>query len=177
MKTYYHAVHPPYENDRLGLESIRDDFEADPVLSQDRDRLIVIGGANLVLRGIIDHTPDVDVLAPKTFLEIMAIYDHVEELPVPRRAREAGATNTSIRFKTQLGGNWVCATDALGDGYYPMSYDGLNQQPGSTEMIEGVRCLSLGRVISSKRALGRERDLVHLEAIKYYQSENWGEPF
>lgn len=176
MGNYFEAIKPPYENDRLNMITIRDDFIADPALSYNRDRLIVIGGANLVLRGIVDYTPDIDLLAPKSFLELMTTKDGVEELDAPISAREAGATNKSIRFQTRFSRSWVCATDALGDGHYPMSFDMINAAQSGVEIVEGVQCLSLDHLVASKRALGREKDTAHLQAIRLFRAGD-GEPF
>lgn len=173
--TYVEQINPPYINDRLRAQRIRNDFELDPLLQENRDRIILIGGANLVLRGIIEFTPDIDILAPAALLQEMQGRDGAETMKPPFYARVNGADNFNVRFETDPQKSWVTATDRLGDGHYPMSYHGLDIDNSSTQMIFGVRCLALERIKASKMALRRRKDIEHLKAIARYPiSSDWG---
>ena len=177
---YVEEIQPPYLNDRLTAERIRLDFEQDPMLAANRQRFIVIGGASLVLRGIIDSTPDIDVLAPHDDLQRMQQLPGAETVQPPFYARQNGADNFNVRFQTHPLGSWVCATDRLGDGHYPMSFNRLDIVSTTTVNVSGIRCLSLDVLEASKKALRREKDLRHLDAIKKFRAQiwsDWEEPF
>ncbi|MEI9913767.1 MAG: hypothetical protein WDN66_02065 [Candidatus Saccharibacteria bacterium] len=53
----------------------------------------------------------------------------------------------------------------MGDGYYPISF---TEHRPKAEFFDGVPCMDIEDVISSKTALARENDVSHLVDIAGY---------
>lgn len=132
-------------------------------LREQTDRFILIGGANLVLRGVKPDTTDIDVLSPYDELEALSKLPlaTVKQPPYPAIGR--GATNFSIWIENQFTPLPISATDRLGDGHYPMSYDGMIDR---AEDFDGVPMLPLQAVFDSKRLLARPKDLADIPLIE-----------
>ena len=132
-------------------------------LGAHEDELIVIGGANMVLRGLRRATTDVDILVSEgAFEEMKAIEGAIEKLP-PKGALDRGATNTSIWINTDWTKIPISGAVEMGDGYYPISYDAYD---GDTlEVIGGHAVVPLDHVWGSKAALQRPKDIPDLMLI------------
>lgn len=128
----------------------------------------VIGGANLVLRGIKRATPDLDVLVSDEVFELLKTHEGAELHEPPKSAIARGAKNQTVWVKNSRTPIPVSATTHLGDGYYPMSFD---SHRGHTEMVDGVSCLTLEHVRAAKEALQRPRDVEDLAAIAHFLGE------
>ena len=92
------------------------------LLEMPRDEYFVIGGANMVLRGIKEVTSDLDVLVSDALFDELSLRPdtRIKEPPAPAIAR--GAKNKTAWVES----NQLCvplsATTSLGDGYYPMCF-------------------------------------------------------
>lgn len=128
-----------------------------------RDDFVVIGGANLVLRGIRRATTDIDMLVSDDVFTRMQDFEGIKIKNPPKRALDQGATNVSI----WIAADWVelpiSAAKEMGDGYYPMSY--ANYEDEDPELFAGHACAPLDHVWGSKVALQRPKDLSDLYAI------------
>ncbi len=126
------------------------------------DEYFVIGGANLVLRGIKEVTPDIDMLVTESIFANLRRHRGAEIHEPPPSARVQGADNKTVWVKNSRTPIPVSATTALGDGYYPMSFESHREH---TELVEGIPCLRLEDVRISKEALQRPRNIEDLELI------------
>jgi hypothetical protein len=139
---------------REALQITINDLEIDP------DDYLLIGGASLVLRGIIADTPDIDMLvSDKGFGVLAQKLDATLHNP-PVRAILQGARNRSVHVMHKEVP--VTAAASMGNGYYPISF---TEHRPKAEFIYGVPCMDIEDVISSKTALARENDIRHLELI------------
>jgi hypothetical protein len=137
-------------------------------LSLDGESYFVIGGATLVLRGIKRLTPDIDMLVSKDAFDQLANIDGAELHEPPLMAIARGADNKTVWIKNDSTPLPISATTTLGDGYYPMSFDSHQSE---TEIIDGINCVTLVRVIESKKAMQRPKDLEDLRAIARFLGE------
>jgi len=128
----------------------------------------VIGGANLVLRGMKEVTEDLDMLVSEDAFDWLAMRRGAEIHEPPFPARMRGANNTTVWVKNRRTPIPVSATTALGDGYYPLSFETHKDE---TELIEGVPCLKLKHVRASKEALQRVKDVEDLARIAHHLGE------
>ena len=136
----------------LPLRSKTDILETLTVLDLPPDEYFLVGGANLVLRGIKQATRDIDALCSgELFGELSARLD-VQIKDPPRSALAQGATNKTIWLeRTDLAIPFT-ATTKMGDGYFPQSFEEYKDQ---VELIEEFPCVSLDVVRASKAALRR----------------------
>lgn len=124
---------------------------------------IVLGGANLVLRDIIGYTGDIDLLVDdEMHTKLSSRPDAVMKNP-PYTAIERGARNISVCFDESVYGVPISATRAMGDGFYPISFE--TQEP-YIEYFYGFPLQGLGELINSKQALVRPKDVEHLREIQ-----------
>lgn len=144
---------------KYGSETIKASLES--VMIRPKD-YILIGGANLVLRGILVSTPDIDLLVSDTGFSILAQQPGAKLKDPPVRAQLEGAKNRAVSLRSSKTGMPLSATPRMGNGYYPI---GFNSHKSRTELIRGIPCLLLEHVIGSKQALGREKDIDHLKRI------------
>ncbi len=148
------------------LGSFRDDYRLEP------NEFIIIGGANLVIREIIERTPDIDLLVPES------VWGHIYEfgkakgrqLTLPSdKSILRGADSVGVAFPETAYGVPISANCELGDGAYPLDYETIinERSPEGTMILddEGITLLSMEHVIGSKKALGRTRDSYHLRKI------------
>ena len=126
------------------------------------DEYFVIGGANLVLRGIKNLTPDLDVLVSSDLFESLQQIDGSQIKQLPLRAINRGAVNTTVWVKNESTPIPLSATTLLGDGYYPMSFE---SHKGKVETVKDVPCIALSEVIAAKSALQRTKDFIDLHNI------------
>ncbi len=162
---------------QVRIESYKDTPEHLPLLGEDEilvtiDYLnmptsdyFVIGGANLVLRGIKYSTPDLDVLVSDSLFESLQSVDSSQIKQPPKPAIMRGASNTTVWVKNDRTPIPLSATTSLGDGYYPMSFESHRDR---VETVQGVPCVSLEEVIAAKSALQREKDLLDLDDISRF---------
>lgn len=149
-------------------------FEADRIIETMRElrlrrsQYIVIGGATLVLRGIKQYTPDIDMLVSPGLFESLGSREGVDHRPAPRSAILRGATNTTVWFRSTRHRMPVSATTSMGGGYYPMSYGDHKE---NAEVVRGINCLPLADVRAAKEALQRENDVRDLAHIARYLGE------
>lgn len=122
----------------------------------------VIGGANLVLRGIKSSTPDLDMLVSEEVFDWLATRSGAELKEPPHAAILRGADNQTVWVKNSRTSIPISATTALGDGYYPMTFDSHFTH---TEIIQDIRCLELEHIQAAKEALQRTKDIADLESI------------
>ncbi len=132
------------------------------------DEYFVLGGANLVLRGIKELTGDVDMLVTESVFANLRRRRGAEIHQPPRSAVILGADNTTVWVKHTRTPVPVSATTRLGDNYYPMSFESHKDK---TELVDGFPCLLLEEVRKSKGALQRDRDLEDLQLIADYLGE------
>ncbi len=147
-----------------GAEEIIDTLDQLNVrLGEFSEEFVVIGGANLVLRGLRNRTTDIDILTSVSAFEKMHELDGALVKLPPKRAIAQGATNTSVWINSSWTKVPLSAATDMGDGYYPMSY----QQYDSVELerIEGHPIVPLDHVWNSKVALQRPKDLSDLQII------------
>jgi hypothetical protein len=134
-------------------------------LSMPKDEYFVLGGANMVLRGIKYYTPDVDVLVSNNlFGRLRRVKDAVIKQP-PDSAVRRGATNTTVWINTWETPIPLSATTGLGDGCYPMTFESHKDR---VEMVDGIPCSVLDDVIAAKSSLQRKKDFVDLQRISNF---------
>ena len=129
------------------------------------EEYFVLGGANLVLRGIRRATTDLDVLVSDELFGSLQQVDGSEIKLPPKPAIRRGASNTTVWVKNNRTPIPLSATTSLGDGYYPMSFESHKDR---VELVQGIPCIALDEVIAAKSALQREKDLLDLEDIGRY---------
>lgn len=137
-------------------------------LALPKNQYFVIGGANLVLRGIKSVTPDIDALVSDELFEELAAEPSTIIKQPPASALAAGATNTTVWIEKEGLAIPFTATTAMGDGFYPQSFQ---SHAGDTEQVEGIPCVSLEAVRASKLALQRAVDKADLRAIALHLGE------
>lgn len=125
----------------------------------------VLGGANLVLRGIKYTTPDLDVLVSDSLFESLQSVEGSQIKQPPKPAIMRGASNTTVWVKNERTPIPLSATTSLGDGYYPMSFESHRDR---VETVQGVPCITLEEVIAAKSALQREKDLSDLDDVSRF---------
>lgn len=131
---------------------------------RDEDYLL-IGGANLVLRGILRTTPDVDMLVSDKGFGVLAQELGAVLQDPPIRAQLEGARNRSVHLTAGFSGVPFTAAASMGNGYYPISF---NSQKPLEELVKGVPSMHIEEVIASKAALSREKDIRHLAKIGHF---------
>ncbi len=132
-------------------------------LGENSGEFVIIGGANLVLRGIRRATVDVDILvSDDTFVAMKSMEGAQIKLP-PKRALASGATNTSVWLNTEWTKIPVSGATDMGDAYYPISYGMYNDT--ELERVDGHALAPLDHVWGSKVALQRPKDLPDLRLI------------
>ncbi len=124
-------------------------------------RFFLIGGANLVMRGIRDTAPDIDMLVSDDIFSGLSAHPEARKKTPPYPAINRGAKNTSVEIDYGLHMP-VSATDRLGDGNYPLSFETHRDE---VEFIEGLPCLRLPHVVASKVALHRPQDIVDIRLV------------
>lgn len=134
-----------------------------------REEYFLIGGANLVLRGVVELTPDIDMLVSDRAFNKLARRKGAQIKQPPARALAQGADNTSVWLKNDRLIVPVSATTALGDGYYPMSFE---SHLDKVESVKGIPCLDLESVTASKEAIQRLNDQEHLRDIASFTGRN-----
>ncbi len=122
----------------------------------------VIGGANMVLRGIKHRTSDLDILVNQETFDWMTTLPDVVIKDPPQPAIERGADNKTAWLYNLHTLVPVSATTSLGDGFHPMSF---NSHKDRVDLQTGVPCVYLGEVILSKIAIKRSKDLFDLRKI------------
>lgn len=122
----------------------------------------IIGGANLVLRGIKIATPDIDMLVnDEVFERLKRLKGSVLKNP-PGSAKMRGAMNETVWVSNRHTPIPISATTEMGDGYYPMSFESHRSQ---VELVNSFPCLKLDAVIAAKEALQRPNDIQDLDLI------------
>src|SRR3989344_3067987 len=126
------------------------------------DSCLVLGGANMVLRGIKRFTTDLDLMvSAESFRQLTDRPDaEIKQPPIPAQFR--GAINESVWVSGPSTPIPISATESLGDGMYPMSFE---EYRGRAELVDFVPCLPLGNVIASKAAIQRPKDISDLDEI------------
>jgi hypothetical protein len=165
LRTDYPVIKHEVGLPRLGKEAI---VKTMGYLALPREEYFVIGGANLVLRDIRDTTIDIDMLVSDGVFGWLAKRKGAEMHEPPKLAIARGADNQTVWVKNNRTPIPVSATTALGDGYYPMSFESHREH---TETIEGVTCLTLEHVRASKEALQRTKDVEDLASIAHFLGE------
>ena len=139
------------------------------------DQYVIIGGANLVLREIVRATTDIDVLVSEEVFSTMQTFDGITVKQPPERAIAQGAKNISLLLHSDWTELPISATREMGDGYFPMSYEGYSANPRVDE-IEGLRLAPLDDVWESKLALQRPKDIPHLQEIARFTGRSLNFP-
>jgi len=131
-------------------------------LALPKDEYFVLGGANMVLRGIKPSTVDIDVLVSRSLFD--RLYYRMGALlkEPPQSAIQRGATNLTAWLQNDNLPIPLSATTALGDGCYPMSFESHVER---TELVDGIPCSILDDVIAAKAALQRTKDISDLRYI------------
>lgn len=132
-------------------------------LGEFSDEFVVIGGANLVLRGIKRTTVDVDILVSDGVFCTMSQIEGAKIKYPPKRAITNGATNTSVWINTDWTNIPISGATEMGDGYYPISYAMYDDV--DLELFGGHAVAPLDDVWKSKVALQRPKDLPDLYVI------------
>ncbi len=145
-------------------------------LGENSGEFVIIGGANLVLRGIRRATVDLDVLVSEGAFESMKSMEGAQLKLPPKRALANGATNTSVWLNTEWTKIPVSGATDMGDGYYPISYSMYDEV--DLELVGGHALAPLDDVWGSKVALQRPKDLpdLHLIATETGRSTNFPAP-
>ncbi len=123
---------------------------------------IVLGGANMVLRGIKPTTQDVDLLVSEEGFALLRERPASTLKRPPARAVALGAANPTVWVHDNETPMPISATESLGDGFYPMTFWEFK---GQSEAVRGIPCLNLDNVIESKKALQRPKDKEDLMRI------------
>ena len=153
--------------ENLPLRDRYDIHEALGVLAMPKEQYFVLGGANMVLRGIKPFTVDIDVLVGGSLFDRLRYRMGAELKQPPLSALRRGATNLTA-WKQEGLPIPLSATTSLGDGCYPMSFD---SHVVRTELVHGIPCSILEDVIAAKAALQRPKDLVDLDYISAFTGE------
>lgn len=148
----------------LPLRGRSEIFETLGKLAMPVDEYFVLGGANMVLRGIKPTTVDIDVLVTHSLFDRLYYRMGAVLKQPPRSALLRGASNLTAWLQAGLPIP-LSATTALGDGCYPMSF---NSHAERTELVDGIPCSILDDVIAAKSALQREKDLSDLQRISEF---------
>lgn len=123
---------------------------------------IVLGGANMVLRGIKQTTQDVDLLVSEEGFALLRERPTSKLKRPPARAEALGAANPTVWVHDNETPIPISATESLGDGFYPMTFWEFK---GQSEAVRGIPCLNLDNLIESKKALQRPKDKEDLVRI------------
>lgn len=150
---------------QVGPEAIHETLN---YLELPHDHFLIIGGAALVLRGIKPTTEDLDMLVSDDAFSSLSLRPGAEIKQPPTRARLQGADNTTVWVRNSSTAIPISATTALGDGYYPLSF---NMHKHREEIVQGLPCLSLVEISASKTALQRPKDIDDLHAIASHLGE------
>lgn len=129
------------------------------------DEYIIIGGANLVLRGIDTATSDIDMLVTDEVFTRLKRMRGSEVKDPPVSAQANGAVNKTVWVSNYRTPVPISATTEMGDGYYPMSFESHRQY---VEVVNAFPLLGLDQVAEAKAALRRPRDLEHLRKIAQF---------
>ncbi len=164
----YLARSPQEALPQRGVEAVH---EALYEIGLPEDHYIVVGGANMVLRGIKQTTEDVDILVSQEAYNVLATRSEVQTKNPPARARYMGATNTTLELHVSPHHLPVSATRSLGDGWYPLVFENCWL---TTERVGFVPCLSLDDVIGSKKAIRRPKDIEDLRLIEQHLGYSLG---
>ncbi len=151
---------------KLGEEAI---FETLYEVGLPEEVYIVLGGANMVLRGIKPTTQDIDMLVSEEGFELLRSRPTSSIKRPPERAQVLGATNPTVWIHDNKTPLPISATQTLGDGYYPMTFW---ESKGKSEAVRGIPCIKLEEVIESKKALQRPKDINDLNAISSFLGES-----
>ena len=89
----------------------------------------------MVLRGIKPRTHDLDILVSDSLLANLSNRKGAVIKRPPLRARLQGAINDTVWLNTTETDIPVSATNSLGDGYYPLSFQTHKDQ---VELVDGV---------------------------------------
>jgi hypothetical protein len=121
------------------------------------DDYVVIGGANLVLRGLKTQTPDIDMLVSGEGFVALANLPNAKIVGPPTRSRHAGAANPSVHIDAgPLNDHAVTAAEHMADDYFPMTFAIARER---REMVAGVPLLDTQTTLEWKLACGRDKDL------------------
>lgn len=135
------------------------------VMDLNPEHYFIIGGANLVLRGVKPTTPDIDALVSEELFHTLESDHRTRIKQPPAMARYGGANNTTVWIESDDLAIPFSATTRLGDGYYPMSFESHKQQ---TEMVQGFPCSLLKCVYEAKKALRRPNDALDIPRIELH---------
>lgn len=131
------------------------------------NQFVVIGGANMVLRGLKRATTDIDLLVSDDVFRVTHSFIGAKLIKPPKRALEAGATNQSIHIDTKWTELPICLTTSMGDGYFPISYKKYDGEDGGVELRKGFRCSPIEDIWQSKQALNRFKDTEDLKTLSF----------
>lgn len=149
----------------LPQKDIHDILSTLQVMDLNPEHYFVIGGANLVLRGIKPTTPDIDALVSGELFRELASDQRTRMKQPPAMARYAGANNATVWIESSELAVPFSATTRLGDGYYPMSFE---DHKSRTELVQGVPCSLLRCVYEAKKALQRPSDILDIPRIELH---------
>ncbi len=119
-------------------------------------RWVVAGSAPMLLAGLIDSIDDIDIVVDRSaWRQAVSLSD---------QEPEHGRFGDHI-VKLEMAGSSVEVFDGwLGTNAAQMLAEAVD--------VDGVPCSPLGRVLDSKRRLGRPRDLHHIRIIESHVDES-----
>jgi hypothetical protein len=137
-------------------------------LAMPKEEYFVLGGANMVLRGIKPSTVDIDVLVSRSLFDRLHYRMGAAMKQPPASAIRRGARNLTAWLQNDNLPLPLSATTSLGDGCYPMSFE---SHVGRTELVDDIPCSILDDVIAAKASLQRTKDLSDLRYISNFTGE------
>ncbi len=159
---------------QLPLRSKQDVLDTLYALDLPADEYFLVGGANMVLRGVKKHTRDIDSLVSARLFDQLVEMEGVRLKDPPKMARDHGASNQTVWLeRTDLPIPFT-ATTSMGDGYFPQSFDMYRDR---VEIVEGFPCVELDVVRASKLAIQRPApasDMLDIRAIQKFLGEPEG---
>lgn len=111
----------------------------------------VFGSGPLIIRGIVDGTNDLDVIARGATWALLQHIGHVAEFD------EGNPRVDFFEGRLTFGNTWK---------YGEFDLDHLID---TAELIDGIPFVRLEHVVAYKRAAGRDKDIRHLEAFAAWQ--------
>lgn len=126
------------------------------------EEYFVNGSANLVLRGIRHHAPDLDLVVNDETFEWMSEHADASFHPPATSSSDRGRNNTTVWLINERTPIPVSATTSLPDGEYPISFESHKDK---VDIVSEIPLLDLDEIVAIKKHLGRERDKRDLKLI------------